>query len=50
MLTTPKLTGQVAPAIVVDGYEETRATGQEAVDRKAGVYKRERPGDDDDAY
>ena len=31
-------------------YSPTRATGLELADLKAGIYKRTKPGDDDDAY
>ena len=49
VLTTPKFAGQTSPAVVLD-YSPTRATGKELEDRKKGVFKRTKPGDDDDAY
>ena len=51
VLTTPKFEGQAGPVEVLDGaYSPTYATGLELEDRKRGIFKRERAGDDDDAY
>ena len=49
VLTTPKFAGQTDFAEVVD-YSPSRATGKELEDRKKGIFKREKPGDDDDRY
>ena len=49
VLTTPKFHGQTEPAENVD-YSPTYATGNELKDRKNGIFKRPRAGDDDDAF
>ena len=49
VLTTPKFAGQTSPAEGVD-YSPSRATGQELEDRKNGICKRLKAGDDDDRY
>ena len=49
VLTTPKFAGQTSPASGLD-YSPTRATGKELEDRKRGLFKRPRAGDDDNAY
>ena len=48
-MTTPRFVGQTEPAEIVD-YEPTKAKGEELKDRKNGLFKRTKPGDDDDAY
>lgn len=49
VLTTPKFAGQTEPANVID-YSPSRATGLELEDRKQGIFKRDKAGDDDDRY
>ena len=41
---------QICPAYDIDGYEATKAKGKELNDRKKGLFLRDKPGDDDDAY
>ena len=49
VMTTPKWAGQTSPGQAID-YSPTYAKGNELADRKEGKYKRDKAGDDDDAY
>ncbi len=48
MLTTPKFAGQTEPADPIDYSQRNR--GKELQDRKAGLFKRDKAGDDDDRF